>query len=79
MLGGFAQLVRREWRSLLTASLLFYGSLLGMGLLVYLFPELVYSVEMKKPAEAQAFLAALSQVDNNNKVMLVTGAQEIDL
>lgn len=44
VLGGFAQLVRREWRSLLTASLLFYGSLLGMGLLVYLFPELVYSV-----------------------------------
>lgn len=44
VLGGFAQLVRREWRSLLTASLLFYGSLLGMGVLVYLFPELVYSV-----------------------------------
>jgi hypothetical protein len=41
--------------------------------------ELVYSVELKKPAEAQAFLAALSQVNNNNKVMLVTGAQEIDL
>ena len=44
VLGGFAQLVRREWRSLLTASLLFYGSLLGMSVLVYLFPELVYSV-----------------------------------
>jgi hypothetical protein len=41
--------------------------------------ELVYSVELKKPAEAQAFLAALSQVNNNKKVMLVTGAQEIDL
>jgi uncharacterized membrane protein SpoIIM required for sporulation len=44
LLTGFAQLVRREWRSLLYASLLFYGSLLGMGLLVYLFPDLVYSV-----------------------------------
>ncbi|MBX9912884.1 MAG: stage II sporulation protein M [Pseudomonadaceae bacterium] len=44
LLTGLPQLVRREWRSLLCASLLFYGSLLGMGLLVYLFPELVYSV-----------------------------------
>lgn len=41
--------------------------------------EYVYSVEMKRPAEAQAFLAVLSGVNNNNKVMLVTGAQEIDL
>ena len=44
LLTGFAQLVRREWRSMLCASLLFYGSLLGMGLLVYLFHDLVYSV-----------------------------------
>lgn len=44
VLTGFPQLVRREWRSLLYASLLFYLSLLGMGLLVYLFPDLVYSV-----------------------------------
>ena len=44
LLTGFPQVVRREWRSLLCASLLFYGSLLGMGLLVYLFPDLVYSV-----------------------------------
>ncbi len=41
--------------------------------------ELVYSVALKRPSEAQAFLTALSQVNNNNKVMLVTGAQEIDL
>jgi uncharacterized membrane protein SpoIIM required for sporulation len=44
LLTGLPQLVRREWRSLLCASLLFYGSLLIMGGLVYLFPELVYSV-----------------------------------
>jgi uncharacterized membrane protein SpoIIM required for sporulation len=44
LLAGLPQLVRREWRSLLCASLLFYGSLLAMGMLVYLFPELVYSV-----------------------------------
>ncbi|MBS7661858.1 stage II sporulation protein M [Pseudomonas lalucatii] len=44
VLGGFPRLVRAEWRCVLAASLLFFGSLLGMGLLVYLFPELVYSV-----------------------------------
>ena len=43
MLGGFGRLVRAEWRSLLAASLVFYGSLLGTGLLVYLFPQLVFS------------------------------------
>ncbi|WP_061290382.1 stage II sporulation protein M [Azotobacter vinelandii] len=44
LLGGFPRLVREEWRPVLAASLLFYGCLLGMGLLVYLFPELVYSL-----------------------------------
>lgn len=44
VLGGFARLVRAEWRCVLAASLLFYGSLLATGVLVYLFPELVYSV-----------------------------------
>lgn len=44
-----------------------------------LLTELVYSVEMKRPTDAQAFLAALSQVNNNNKVLLFTGVQEIDL
>lgn len=44
VLGGFARRARSEWRSVLCASLVFYGSLLGMGLLVYLFPDLVYSL-----------------------------------
>ena len=44
LLGGFPRLVRAEWRCVLAASLLFFGSLLGMGVLVYLFPELVYSL-----------------------------------
>jgi len=44
LLGGFPRLVREEWRLVLAASLLFYGSLLAMGLLVYHFPELVYSL-----------------------------------
>ncbi|TBW01414.1 stage II sporulation protein M [Azotobacter chroococcum] len=44
LLGGFPRLVREEWRLVLAASLLFYASLFGMGLLVYLFPELVYSL-----------------------------------
>ncbi|NQD95396.1 stage II sporulation protein M, partial [Pseudomonas sp. CrR25] len=44
LLGGFPRLVRAEWRCVLAASLLFFGSLLGMGVLVYLFPELIYSL-----------------------------------
>ena len=44
VLAGFPRLVRAEWRCVLAASLLFFGSLLGMGVLVYLFPELVYSL-----------------------------------
>ncbi len=44
VLSGFPRAVRQEWRSLLVASLLFYGSLIGMGLLVWLFPELIFSL-----------------------------------
>lgn len=44
VLSGFPRLVRAEWRCVLAASLLFFGSLLGMGVLVYLFPELIYSL-----------------------------------
>jgi len=44
LLGGFPRLVRAEWRCVLAAGLLFFGSLLGMGVLVYLFPELIYSL-----------------------------------
>jgi uncharacterized membrane protein SpoIIM required for sporulation len=44
IVGGFAREVRDQWRYVLTASLLFYGSLFGMAALVYAFPELVYSV-----------------------------------
>lgn len=44
LLAGFPRQVRAAWRSILLASLLFYGSLLGMALLVYLYPDLVYSV-----------------------------------
>src|SRR5690606_18156398 len=43
-LAGFPRLVRREWRAVLTGSLLFFGSLIGMGLLAWLFPELIYSL-----------------------------------
>ncbi|OWJ97843.1 hypothetical protein B6S59_02510 [Pseudomonas sp. A46] len=44
ILGGFPRLVRSQWRSILAASLLFYGSLLLMGLLVHTWPDLVYSL-----------------------------------
>ncbi|WP_375740031.1 stage II sporulation protein M [Pseudomonas boanensis] len=44
ILGGFPRLVRSQWRSIAAASLLFYGSLLLMGVLVHAFPDLVYSM-----------------------------------
>ncbi|MBV4550577.1 stage II sporulation protein M [Pseudomonas sp. SWRI102] len=44
ILAGFPQLVRAQWRFVLAAGLMFLGSLIGIGVLVYLFPELVYSL-----------------------------------
>jgi uncharacterized membrane protein SpoIIM required for sporulation len=44
VLADFPRLVRAQWPFVLVASLLFFGSLIGMGLLVYGFPDLVYSV-----------------------------------
>jgi uncharacterized membrane protein YhiD involved in acid resistance len=41
--------------------------------------ELVYSVEVKGRADVQAFLRALAELNGNNKVVLVTGQQEVDL
>lgn len=41
--------------------------------------ELVYSIELKAPAQAQEFLNAIAQRNDNNKVVLVTGQQEVDL
>ncbi len=44
VLAGFPRLVRAEWRCIGVAGLLLFGSLLGMGVLVYLYPELIYSL-----------------------------------
>lgn len=55
LLGGFPQLVRSQWRFVLAAALCFYGGLLLMGLLVYLTPQLVYSV--MDPAQVQSMEA----------------------
>ncbi|TXI34999.1 MAG: stage II sporulation protein M [Aquipseudomonas alcaligenes] len=44
VIAGFPQLVRHEWRAVLAGCLLFFGALIGMGLLTYLFPELIYSL-----------------------------------
>jgi hypothetical protein len=41
--------------------------------------ELVYSVEMKRGADVQAFLSEIGVLNQNNKVVLVTGQQEVDL
>ena len=44
VLADFPRLVREQWRFVLIASLLFFTSLLGIALLVYLFPDLIYSI-----------------------------------
>jgi uncharacterized membrane protein SpoIIM required for sporulation len=44
VLAGFPRLVRAEWRLVVIATLLFFGSLIGMALLVHAFPDLIYSV-----------------------------------
>ncbi|WXL24911.1 stage II sporulation protein M [Ectopseudomonas mendocina] len=61
ILSGFPQLVRAQWRYVTAATLMFFGSLLLMGTLVYSVPELVYSVlpteqvaEMEKMYDPEA-------------------------
>ncbi|MEJ8864017.1 stage II sporulation protein M [Pseudomonas jessenii] len=44
ILADFPRLVREQWRFVLAASLMFFGSLAGFALLVYLYPELVYNL-----------------------------------
>ena len=44
LLADFPRLVREQWRFVLIAGLLFFGSLVGIALLVYLFPDLIYSI-----------------------------------
>lgn len=41
--------------------------------------ELVYGVELKKDASAQSLLDDLRQLNQNNKVLLITGSHEVDL
>lgn len=54
VLAGFPRLVREQWRFVLIASLLFFGSLVAIALLVYLFPDLIYSiVSAQQVAEMQ--------------------------
>ena len=55
LLADFPRLVREQWRFVLIAGLLFFGSLLGIALLVYLFPDLIYSiVSPQQVAEMQS-------------------------
>lgn len=44
VLADFPRLVRAEWRLVTLALVLFFGSLIVMGLLVYGYPDLIYSV-----------------------------------
>ncbi|HEX9923097.1 MAG TPA: DUF4956 domain-containing protein [Anaerolineae bacterium] len=41
--------------------------------------ELIYGIELKKQGDAQSLMEALRQINDNNKVSLVTGYHEIDL
>ena len=41
--------------------------------------ELVYGIELRKPADAQEFMNELRQLNDNNKVALITGFHEVDL
>lgn len=44
VLADFPRLVRVEWRLVALAGLVFFGSLIIMGLLVYGYPDLIYSI-----------------------------------
>lgn len=44
-----------------------------------LLTELVYGIEFKRNADAQAFMEDLRKLNHNNKVVLLTGHQEFDL
>ncbi|MGF6087697.1 stage II sporulation protein M [Pseudomonas sp. 18173] len=44
ILADFPRLVREQWRFVLAASLMFFVSLAGFALLVYLYPDLVYNL-----------------------------------
>nr|WP_315414938.1 stage II sporulation protein M [uncultured Pseudomonas sp.] len=51
----FPRLVREQWRFVLSASLLFFGSLAGIAVLVFMFPDLIYSiVSPQQVAEMQS-------------------------
>ncbi|MCU1786406.1 stage II sporulation protein M [Pseudomonas sp. 13B_2.1_Bac1] len=55
VLADFPRLVREQWRFVLAASLLFFGSLTGIALLVLLFPDLIYNiVSPQQVAEMQS-------------------------
>ncbi len=44
-----------------------------------LLTELVYGIELKSPANAQDLMTALRRLNDNNKVVLITGQHEVDL
>ncbi|WP_416426731.1 stage II sporulation protein M [Pseudomonas sp. App30] len=55
VLAGFPRLVRQQWRFVLLACLVFFGSVLLTGLLVYAFPDLVYNLmEPARVAQTEA-------------------------
>lgn len=71
----YETLFERVFARYLTRSELIAVELVQAGTL----NELIYGIELKKQSEAQNFLNELRQLNDNNKVALITGYHEVDL
>ena len=63
ILADFPRLVRAQWRFVLAAGLMFFGSLIGFALLAYLFPDLVYHLI---PAEQVSDMQGMYDPDSGH-------------
>jgi uncharacterized membrane protein SpoIIM required for sporulation len=64
VLYGFPTLVRRQWRSVLVASLCLFGPMLGLIAVIYFYPDLAYVV-----ATPEALAGAQQMYDPSNRVL----------
>jgi hypothetical protein len=71
----YEQLFDRVFSNYLTRSNLIAVETVQAGLLT----ELVYGIEFRRQADAQAFMEELRKLNDNNKVALITGHHEVDL
>jgi len=73
--GGNGQIFNDIFARYLSHSELMAVESIQSGLLT----ELVYGVELKPKANPQAFISELRRLNDNNRVVLVTGYHEVDL